>query len=204
MLLELSDVATAALRAWTFDDVCARFAALALYWHDQIDGAHHGARKRATTVGELRDWITTTESLAARMPFNGPVRAGIEAAADRLRRVLESPGQFFSRWPHSLGTQAEYEWRTSVNLWALDQLARGVNSVELDAAGRGWYLAIPFNQFWREMFPGDDAPDFAVYKVAQKRIARLTATIAAPDALMVHLLVSVLHEAAASPATTPK
>ncbi len=201
------------MREWAIDDVFTRFAKHALYWHGQITQTArratgrrmHASDERTATIGELREWIEHTRGLVDRLPFSGSVADLMREACERISRTIDSPERFFVRWPATFGTKANYEWRTSLNLWAMDRLARAVNAVELQTGpAKGRILSIPLDRFWTAMFPDDDAPVFGTYKEAQKRVARLTNTIkpGVSDALMVHLLAVVLHDV--HPATPAK
>ncbi len=180
------------VQVWPFDVVASAFVARATEWHLRARGAWPSTE--LATVDEIRAWILTTQSLAARLPFGPTISEQMDGIAARLQRTLDSPARFFVRCPTSRGTKQDAEWRTSMELWALDRLLRAVNDCDP-------FLYSPPTKFWPAMFEGsqpdgaDSDPAFADYKEAQKRVSRLEETIqpAQRDVLMVHLLHDALQ-----------
>ena len=176
-------------------------------WHTQVGHLSRGAKYH-----EIIAWIDQTRGLSSRLPF-GSLHLEMDTLANRMERVITSQRTYFTRFPQTVSTKADAQWRTSIYLWGMDRLVRAINVSEPEYAALhaghddGACVFVTLSEFWPAMFESPDpsvpTPPFADYKEAQKRVANLSGTIKpdAQDALMVSLLTapSVIH-----PPTPPK
>ena len=195
---------------WPIDVVLTELADRAIAWYRhaiEISTRVEKLKRPTATPDELRQWIASTYALADRLPHVGGTTADqMRTAAAQLERTLDSPQQFFIRWPN-LGTTADAQKRASLHLWAIDQLVRHVNDADAayaqlrGAAG----VVIPLTALWPALFArAEPIPPFADYADAMKRVRKLEKTVRTPDALIAALLADVITHGRLGPDGQPR
>jgi hypothetical protein len=192
---------------WPIEAVLRNFAYQAAHWHSVATSAT--PRRPRVTIREMRQWVKSTRFLSQRLPFHASAQEKMLQAAAALERAVDWPERFFVKHPSSRDTQPDAQWRASISLWAMDQLMRAINEIELLSAemrshGEPFrYLEIGPTAFWPAMFDRfDEFPEFSDlempfsdYLAAQQRITRLDKTVrpGKQDELMISLLREVIH-----------
>lgn len=186
---------------WPLSIVLTACVLVAFEWHKGAQAPPH-----RVTLDELRAWIAQTRSLAQRAPYGAEILQRMEDAANGLERVLDYPQRFCSRPPNSVSTQADYEFRCSLMLWATDRLIREASELERAHAqerharrrtGKTQWLRYRPTQLWEKahsMWKDEgDPPSWTSYPKAQTRIRRFAAQIrpGMEDALMREVLYDI-------------
>jgi hypothetical protein len=159
---------------WSIDAAFHNLATMAFQWHTWAN-LPASSRSRVASLDDITAWITLTKSVAGRLPFSDLANE-MRHLAGRAERLLHVSTHLFDRVPSTLGTQRDANFRCSVFLWAIDELARAVNETEGEWARLlGVQRAsLTTTKLWETLFANTTpAPSFADYKEAKKRIDRL-------------------------------
>jgi hypothetical protein len=199
------------VQTWPIDAVLKSLVVAAAHWYLR---ATSEKRRPQTTLGEMRQWITGTRSLADRLPYGGSLAEQLDRAATALERTIDWPAQYLVKVPASVETKADADLRASLNVWAMNRIVRALNETEPAYAdlrlGGAEYLQVAPTAFWPAMFEclgKADLPEppFADYKEAHKRVIRLQANVrdGQDRALMAAILYEHTRQIDASPSGEP-
>ena len=199
-------------QTWPLDTVLKSLVMAAAHWYLR---ATTEKRPPRTTMDEMRQWINSTRSLAARLPYGGPIRQQLHVTATALERTIDWPAQYLVRVPGNVEIKKDADLRASLNVWALDQILRAVNETEPRYASMrqpgAEYLHVAPTAFWGAIFgcleaAGLPYPPFGDYKEAQKRVSRLKTNIkdGQDRALMAAILSEHTRERCAQPPSEPR
>jgi hypothetical protein len=167
---------------WPLDQALTNLWAEVFEWHERAEWSAAAApRGRLITHDEVRAWLNETRSLSDRLADSLPAVAG-RALADEMQ-ALSRAIERVTEWSDDLenappfGTRKHARFECNVRLWALDQLARGINNWGQDSIALG--------RFWSHLFgkkaerarrPVKYTP-FCDYLEAEKRIRRVIKSI---------------------------
>lgn len=153
------------VESWPLTNVIKNFVWSAVYHHlAQPKDDKHTIRE------DMKRWIATTQDLANRLPYGGTIRELMLAAAAGLDEHMVWKAKYFHEPPSEIGTKRDADHTCSMNLWAIDQIVRGLNAVDSS-------LHVSPTKIWDKLFREYSAlpvpPAFSEYKQAQRRIKHL-------------------------------